>query len=97
MKRYVLSAPAERDLNAIVAFLIDEAGPRIARRILGDIKKAVGLVAEYPELGHVRKDLTEARLKFWTVHSYLIVYDPASKPIQIVRIFHGARDVERFL
>jgi len=29
--------------------------------------------------------------------AYLIVYDPDSKPIQILRILHGMRNVEEIL
>jgi antitoxin ParD1/3/4/toxin ParE1/3/4 len=36
-------------------------------------------------------------VKFWAVYSYLIVYDPASRPLTIVAVLHGARDVERLL
>jgi hypothetical protein len=32
------------------------------------------------------------RVKF---HSYLVVYDPASTPLTIIAILHGARDVVR--
>jgi hypothetical protein len=31
--------------------------------------------------GHYREDLTDPPLKFWTVFSYLIVYDPAKRPV----------------
>ncbi|WP_256448903.1 MULTISPECIES: hypothetical protein [Methylosinus] len=33
-------------------------------------------------------------VKFWPVFSYLIVYEPSMRPIGIVRIIHGAQDVE---
>ena len=47
--------------------------------------------------GHVREDLTSRPLKFWPVYSYLIVYDPVTKPVQIMRVLHGMRDVEEIL
>jgi antitoxin ParD1/3/4/toxin ParE1/3/4 len=39
-------------------------------------------------------------VRFWAVPrypNYLIVYDPASKPLSIVRILHAARDLARHL
>jgi antitoxin ParD1/3/4 len=33
-------------------------------------------------------------LKFWPIYSYLIVYDPETKPVEIVRVVHGMRDLE---
>jgi antitoxin ParD1/3/4/toxin ParE1/3/4 len=50
-----------------------------------------------PGAGHVREDLTSRPLKFWPVYSYLIVYDPGARPIQIVRVLHGMRAVEEIL
>ena len=35
-------------------------------------------------------------MRFWVVRpysNYLIVYDPQKKPLQIIRILHGARDL----
>ncbi len=50
-----------------------------------------------PEIGHTREDLTDRALKFWNIHSYLVVYDPASDPLQIIAVLHGGCDVERVL
>ena len=36
-------------------------------------------------------------MKFFPVYSYLIVYLPESRPLQVVAIFHGNRAVERLL
>ena len=32
-------------------------------------------------------------VRFWSVYSYLIVYKPDSKPLKVIRVLHGARDV----
>jgi plasmid stabilization system protein ParE len=45
----------------------------------------------------VREDLTDRPLKFWSVYSYLVVYDPAGDPLTIVAVPHGARDVAQIL
>ena len=97
MKRFVLTRPAERDLEQIKIFLVQEAGPVIARRVLKDIRSALEFLGNEPGAGHVREDLTSRPLKFWPVYSYLIVYDPVTKPVQIMRVLHGMRDVEELL
>ena len=97
MKRFLLTKAAERDLDQIKEFLVDQAGPTITRRVLKDIRKTIVQIGTNPGIGHVREDLTDRPLKFWPIYSYLIVYDPASKPVQIVRILHGKRDVEQIL
>ena len=48
----------------------------------------------------LREDITKAPLRFWTVQAfpnYLIVYDPASEPLQIIRILHSSRDIQAIL
>ena len=44
MKRFVLTKPAERDLDRINRFLVERAGPIIARRVLKDIRSAMALL-----------------------------------------------------
>lgn len=96
MKRFVLSRPAERDLDQIKSFLIEKAGPRLTRTVLKEIRSALELLGNEPGLGHVREDLTSRPVKFWPVYSYLVVYDPETRPIQIIRVLHGMRDVEEY-
>jgi plasmid stabilization system protein ParE len=61
------------------------------------------LVISLPALlwqGGCGKDVTSLPLLFWVVHpypNYLIVYDPRKKPLRIIRILHGARDLEAVL
>jgi plasmid stabilization system protein ParE len=50
-------------------------------------------LAENPNIGHTREDLTEQPVLFWPVGSYLIIYDRHTKPISVVRVVHGGRDV----
>ena len=44
-------------------------------------------------LRHARHDLGDETLRVWVVFSYLIIYRPNTKPLQIVRVVHGARDM----
>jgi plasmid stabilization system protein ParE len=36
-------------------------------------------------------------VRFFSVYSYLIVYRPEPKPLQVVTILHGSRDVAGIL
>jgi len=49
-----------------------------ADRLEQEIRNAVNLLAENPEIGHFRRDLTSKPVRFWPVRSYLIIYDPAT-------------------
>src|SRR5436853_469138 len=46
-----------------------------------------------PEAYDLRADLAGEPLRFWAVHSILIVYRPDTKPLQVIRVLHGAPDV----
>ena len=50
-----------------------------------------------PEARHAREHLTDRAVKFWSVFSYLVVYDPASVPLTVLAVLHGARDVGQLL
>ena len=68
-----------------------------ASRLRLQIFEACQRVAASPGVGHSRKDLTDKPVLFWPVGSYLVIYNPARKPIEIVRVVHGARDVPSLL
>jgi len=55
------------------------------------------LLAENPDAGHYREDLTSRPVRFFPVYSYLVVYLAGTSPVQIVRVLGGAQDVEMIL
>jgi toxin ParE1/3/4 len=97
MKAFVLSPEAERDLDIIKSYLLNRAGVRITRYVIRELRNGIRFVAKNPTAGHLRPELTSKPMKFWAVFSYLIVYDPSNRPVQIVRVLHGKRDVEHVL
>lgn len=48
-------------------------------------------------MGHWREELADRRHKFLLVYSYLIVYRHQTKPIQVIRILHASRDIQKLL
>ena len=65
--------------------------------MLRELRGAFRFLAANPEAGHRREDLTDAPVKFWSVFSYLIIYDPAKRPIEILKVVHAARDIPSLL
>ena len=64
------------------------------------VHDACAFLAKVPLRGHTRTDLTRLPVRFWTVvryPKYVIVYDPADKPLKIVRVCHGGRNIAREL
>ena len=93
---FVFTEEAETQLVEILDYLAGES-ETAAARVREAIYDAVRKVAAMPGLGHSRRDLTDRPLRFWGVYSYLIVYVVDRKPLTVVAILHGARDVERLL
>lgn len=95
-RRYRLTETAQRHLDEIGAFIAQD-NIDAALKVYDALEEAFERLAEMPEMGHSRDDLTPRPLRFWTVYSYLVVYEPMSDPLTVVAILHGARDVEHLL
>jgi plasmid stabilization system protein ParE len=72
MSAFVLHPDALADLNQIWEFIATD-NPDAADRVLDDIRDAIGTLVSFPELGHVRADLTSRPLRFHAVRDFLIV------------------------
>jgi plasmid stabilization system protein ParE len=48
-------------------------------------------------MGHKREDLTDYPVLFWPVGSYLIIYRTEHRPVEIVAVTQGSRDIPAFL
>lgn len=96
-RRFVLSVPAARDLDEILCYVLDHAGPDRARRVADHLHESFRKLAETPSLGHKRDDLTSLPVLFWRVWSFLVIYKPQAKPLEIVRVLHAARNVRAIL
>ncbi len=96
MSQYVLTREAESDLEAIEEYLSGQSR-EAASRVLAEVREAMRRLAKMPDIGHLREDLADEPLCFWTVYSYLIVYRPETKPLQVIRVLHGAQDVRAIL
>ena len=96
MKSFLLSPQAFQDIDEIWEFIAPD-NLDAADRVRDEIFEAFEKLAEMPGMGHLREDLAKEPLRFWPVYSYLIIYRPDSRPLEIVRVLHGARDVKNLL
>ena len=96
MADHFYSPEARNDLLEIWEFIAQD-NVDAADRVQQEVQQAVSLLARNPELGHLRRDLTSKEVRFWSVRSYLIIYDPAARPLEVVRILSGYRDVATML
>lgn len=94
--RYRLTPSAQQDVDQITDFIAED-NIEAALRVHDALEEAFRHLAEMPGVGHTRADLTVRPVKFWRVYSYLVVYDPASTPLTVIAVLHGARDVSNLL
>ena len=95
--QYALSPQAARDLFEIWLYIKTQSSEQLADQVEQVIKNKFLLLASHPQIGHTRPNLTAEPVKFFTVYSYLIVYLPETRPLAIVAILHGYRDLESIL
>jgi toxin ParE1/3/4 len=95
-RQYRLSPEALRQIEEIGQFVAQDS-VEAALRIYDALEDAFRLLAENPGIGHTRDDFTTRPVKFWSVFSYLVIYNPASKPLEIITVVHSARDVANWL
>jgi antitoxin ParD1/3/4 len=99
MSSYQFTPQAVEDLFDIWSYI---AGDDLdaANRVEDAIYVACAFLADSPLAGRIREDLTALPVRFWLVQPYRnhwIIYNPDSKPLQIIRIIHGARNISTIL
>lgn len=96
MKQYLLTALAKQDIEDITSYVADE-NKGAALKLLNNIYDAMGMLVDHPMIGHIREDLTDKNVRFWTVKPhYLIVYEYISS-VKIIRVLSGYRDITQLL
>ena len=89
-----LSPLARRELLAAAGWIAKDS-PIAARRLIAAVDEARVLIADQPQIGRVREDLTPLPMRFLLLRGfpYVIVYRPEVKPARIVRVIHTSRDL----
>ena len=96
MKPYVLTPRAEQDISDIWDYIASD-NIEAADRVLEALERAVLKLVKTPGIGHMREELADRRHRFFLVYSYLIASCFDTKPLQVVRVLHAARDVQSIL
>jgi plasmid stabilization system protein ParE len=69
----------------------------LADRVDGELHEVFEALARMPGQGHRREDLTPRTVLFFSLYSYLIVYQPDVDPVRIIAVLRGARNVNQVL
>ena len=96
MKPFVLTPRAEQDVSDIWDYIADDS-IEAADRVLAALEITMHKLAKASGIGHMREELADRRHRFFLVYSYLIVYRYETKPLQVIRVLHAARDLQSIL
>jgi toxin ParE1/3/4 len=94
MPRVLLTLQARLDLVETGLYIARE-NPRAAARWLAMIDQKCKIIAHAPTLGRKREELAPGPRSF-PAGDNVIFYRIANNGIEIIRILHGARDIDRF-
>ena len=90
---------ADADVDEAAEYYAEEASLEVALRFLGAVQQVYEFVRSNPEAGspgqYESRELQGMRR--WPVprfDSYLVFYRLAGEWVEIVRVLHGARDIE---
>lgn len=98
MSQFILAPAAKSDIAEIWSYYAAEVEDvDLADRMRDEIFEGIRTVVRAPGIGHLRRDLSSEPLRFWRVRNFLIIYRHETRPLQIVRVLHGARDVKAIL
>jgi toxin ParE1/3/4 len=91
MSGFALHPSALTDLDEIWDFIAAD-NLTAADRVLEEIFRVIHSLVSFPQMGHSRPELTSHALRFHPVHSFVIVYAPDEKPLQIIAVLHRQRN-----
>src|SRR3982751_3382127 len=98
--RFVVRPKARRDVREIADYIAAD-NLEASDRFIDEVYAAFQLLAQMPELGSARRFRRESLkgLRLWRVphgfEKYLVVYRPRPDAVEIIRVLHGARQIER--
>jgi len=92
MSRIRITPLAEQDLVEIWYFIAQD-DPVAADRLLDLLEEKYKLLADNPHMALARPDIAK-ELPYHPVGNYLLLYRIISGGIELVRVVHGARDLQ---
>lgn len=97
MKRlFVLNPEARNDLKDILLDIAED-NPDTAERLRAEFYDRLQSLGRSPGIGHYQDELLSRKYRFRNFYSYVVAYVWEAKPIRVVSVVHGARDLAVFL
>ena len=101
-KRIKVLPQAKVDFNEESVYLAREASAEVGIRFFDAVQDTFQSLLEMPGMGKLKlvNNPRLAELRQWPVsgfEKYLIFYRPTPTGIEIIRVLHGARDIDHIL
>jgi plasmid stabilization system protein ParE len=91
-----ISRAAQTDVAEIWrSIAISSGSEEIANKVEEDLYIAMKKLGLNPRLGHVRAEIDDDTVRFWSVYSILIAYRIQKSVLVVVRVIHSARDLRK--
>jgi antitoxin ParD1/3/4 len=91
-----VSAEAQKDLVEIWRHIAEDSVD-LADRIDRQFDELFAALGCMPGMGHSRKELTNRPLLFFPMYSFLVVYRRDVRPIRIIAVLRGSRNLKSVL
>lgn len=92
MSRYRVSPEARKDIKDIYRYIAKD-NPAAAGRLRDALYEKFRMLSRQPLIGEACDELFPG-LRNFPVGNYVIFYTPTDRGVRIVRVIHGARDIE---
>ena len=76
---------------------IAQDNPTAAGKVVSGIYEKAQLLSDFPELGYKYREEPEGEVRILLYGHYRIAYIITDGPIDILGVFHGALQIERYL
>ena len=93
MPSIIRSPQAESDLIEIAVYIAQD-NPKAASRWLDTIDNKLDMLSRQPLIGEIREEIAH-NLRSFPAGNYIIFYQPCDDGVKLVRVLHGARDLDQ--
>jgi plasmid stabilization system protein ParE len=94
--KYRLTEAAHKDIRDIATHIrVSQKSPQNAKLVVARLKERFQQLVAMPLLGLPHPEIQDATARVIHVSGVLVIYDPALKPLTVLRVIHAARDVSR--
>ncbi|MFH1861328.1 MAG: type II toxin-antitoxin system RelE/ParE family toxin [bacterium] len=88
---------AENWLKEIFSYIAED-NPTAAKRVVEGIWEKAQMLKDYPQIGHLFRKEPDGEVRIILYGHYRIAYQiKAKNQIDILGVFHGALDIERYI